>query len=457
MQVTVEEVGKLKRKMSVEIPLQDVQGAYDEVFAQIRTNVRVDGFRPGKFPRQLAEKRFRTLMAQEAIQNLVPKYFDQAIKEKSLRPATQPHFQNLDVDKSKPLRFDVEFEIVPSFELIPVTEFKLTEKPVEIPGADVDARIEALRRGRAKLEDKGAAPSASGDVVTIDFAGTLDGKTFEGGSGQGQRIDLGAGQFLPAFEQGVLGIAVGQERDFEVTFPPDYGGVELQGKTVRFHVKAQKVENRVLPEMNEAFFKEAGAPGDAAGFRAHVEKQLREEKERGNLGELVQDLVKQMRAQYSFDVPEDAVNSGLEQFAHDLGHREPEVAADPAKLAERKEQARADIVGDLRLGFVVDEVSRRENLSVDAESVRQRFFMQAYMLGRNPSDLLNSELGERLIGRIERNLLTDKVLTFLVHKILGKPWTEVPPPAEGPHDHDHDHDHDHGHDHEHHHGHDHKH
>jgi trigger factor len=446
MQVTVEEVSKLKRKMSVEIPLQEVQGAYEEVFAQIRANVRVDGFRPGKFPRQLAEKRFKELMAQEAIQNLVPKYFDQALKEKDLRPATQPHFHNLDVDKQKPLRFDVEFEIVPPFELLPVSTFKLQEKPVDVPAQDVEARIEALRRGRATLEDKGAAPAAANDVVTLDFAGTLDGKTFEGGSGQGQRIELGSGQYLPAFEDGVLGVAAGQEKTFSVTFPADYGAAELQGKTVQFHVKAQTVERRVPPEMNAEFFKQFGGAADEAGFRAHIGKQLREEKERANLGELVQDLARQMRAQYAFDVPEEAVSAALEQFAHDLGHREPEVAADPAQLAARKEQARADILGDLRLSFVVDEVARREALDVDAESVRQRFYMQAYMLGRNPADLIKTDMGERLVGRIQRNLLTDKVLTYLAYKILGKPWTETSAPA-APHDPEQDHEHGHEHSH----------
>jgi len=453
MQVNVEEVSKLKRKMSVEIPLSEVQAAYDKVYAEIRSNVRVNGFRPGKYPRDLAEKRFRTLMAQEAIQTLVPKYFDEALKSKELRPATQPTFQNLDVDKKKPLKFDVEFEIVPPFELAAVSEFKLDDKAAEVAPAEVEERIEGLRKSRSTMADKGSEPAATGDVVTLDFEGTRDGAPFEGGTAVDQRIELGSGQFLPDFEKGVDGMAAGQEKTFDVTFPADYGEETLKGQTVQFKATAKKVEKKVPAEMNAEFFKQTGNAEDEAAFRANIEKQVREEKERTILADQEQELAKQIKAKYSFDVPESAVDQGLEQFVHDLGHREPEVAQDPAKLEERKTQAREDIVGDLRLSFVLDEVGRKNSLQVDAESVRQRFFMQAYMLGRDPGELINSELGERLISRIERSLLSEKVLHYLVTQVLGKPWVETVLPNAGAeahdHDHDHGHDHDHDHDHEH--------
>lgn len=446
MHVNVEEVGKLKRKMSVEIPLAEVQAAYDKVYAEIRGNVRVNGFRPGRFPRQLAEKRFRTLMAQEAIQNLVPKYFDQAIKEKSLRPATQPRFHNLDVDKTKPLRFDVEFEIVPPFELLPPSAFKLQDKAALVAPEEVEERIAQLRKARATLADKGAEPAATGDIVTVDYEGTRDGQPFAGGSGKDQRIELGSGRYLADFDKGLEGITAGENRTFGVTFPQDFGEASLRGMTAQFTVSAKKVEKQVPAELNEEFFKIFEGAKSEAEFRALVEKQLREEKEREILASQQQELVRQIRAQYSFDVPESAVEQGLEQFVHELGHNEPETAKDPAKLEERKRQAREDIVGDLRLSYVVDEVARRNNLQVDAEAVRRRFFMQAYMLGRNPQELLDTELGERIVMRIERALLTDKVLHFLVNQVLGKPWADPAPANPGR---DHEHGHDHAHDHEH--------
>ena len=456
MQVNVEEVSKLKRKMSVEIPLTEVQAAYDKVYADIRSNVRINGFRPGKYPRDLAEKRFRTLMAQEAIQNLVPKYFDQALKEKELRPATQPQFANLDVDKKKPLKFDVEFEIIPPFELVAPSEFKLEDKAVTVEAKDLEERIESLRKSRAIPEDKGSEPAASGDVVTLDYAGTKDGQPFDGGSANDQRIELGSGQYLADFEKGVEGAVAGQEKTFDVTFPEDYGEKTLAGQKVQFKITAKKVEKKVPAPLDADFFKHFGNAEDEAGFRTNLEKQIKEEKERNILADQEQELAKQIRAKYSFDVPESAVTQGLEQFVHDLGHKEPDVVADEKQLEERKAKAREDIIGDLRLSYVLDEVGRKSNVQVDPESVRQRFFMQAYMMGQDPSQLVNSELGERLISRIERTLLSEKVLHYLVTQVLGKPWTEpqLPAGAGAGHDHDHDHDH-HDHDHDHDHGHSH--
>ncbi|HEX7928164.1 MAG TPA: trigger factor [bacterium] len=456
MQVNVEEVSKLKRKMSVEIPLSEVKAAYDKVYAEIRSNVRVNGFRPGKYPRDLAEKRFRTLMAQEAIQNLVPQYFDRALKEKELRPATQPTFQNLDVDKTKPLKFDVEFEIVPPFELVDIKEFKLEDKAVEVSAKDLDERIENLRKSRSTMVDKGSEAAATGDVVTVDFVGTRNGEAFDGGTAAGQRIELGSGQYLSDFEKGVEGIVAGKDKTFDVTFPADYGAEDLKGQTVQFKATAHKVEKKVPAELNAEFFKQFGGAETEAAFREHVEKQAKEEKERSILADQEQDLAKQIRTKYGFDVPEAAVSQGLEQFVHDLGHREPEVAQDEAKLEERKTKAREDIVGDLRLSYVLDEVGRKNSIQVDPESVRQRFFMQAYMMGRDPSELVNSELGERLLSRIERSLTSEKVLHYMVTQVLGKPWVDpLPQGAAQGHDHDHDHDHGHDHDHDHHHGHNH--
>lgn len=449
MHVNVEEMGKLKRKMSVEIPLAEVQAVYDKVYAEIRGNVRVNGFRPGKFPRQLAEKRFRTLMAQEAIQNLVPKYFDQALKEKSLRPATQPHFHNLDVDKAKPLRFDVEFEIVPPFDLLPTDTFKLQDKAALVAPEEVDERITQMRKARATLVDKGTEPAAIGDIVTVDYEGTRDGQPFDGGSARGQRVELGSGQYLADFDKGLEGITAGESRTFNVTFPQDFGDKRLMGATVQFAVTAQKVEKPVPAELDEEFFKTFEGVKSEADFRQWVEARLREEKEREILAAQQQELARQIRAQYSFDVPESAVEQGLEQFVHDLGHSEPETTNDPAKLEERKRQAREDIVGDLRLGYVLDEVARRNNLQVDAESVRRRFFVQAYMLGRDPQELLETELGERLVSRIERALLTDKVLHFLVTQVLGKPWADAAPARPTASALAHEHATEHGHDHDH--------
>jgi trigger factor len=450
MLVTVEDQGKLKRKLSVEVPLADVRQTYDQVFADIRTQVRVPGFRPGKFPRALAEKRFQSLMAQEAVQNLVPKYFDEALKEKALRPATEPRFQNLKIDKTLPLTFDVEFEIFPPFELLPASAYSLSEKPVEVTTEQVDARIADLRKRNATLEDKGAAPAEAGETVTFDFEGKLDGNVFPGGSGLGQRIEVGAGQFLKDFDAQFPGISAAQTKSFDLTFPADYGEATLAGKTVQFTVTAHKVEKPVPAELNAEFFKRFGTIATEAEFRDHIREQVKKEEERTQLSALQQALADQIRAQYTFDVPETSVAELLHQYEHELATSQPEAVQDPQKLEALKEERRKVILGDLRLGFVTNTYADRSDIQVDPEQLRQRFMMQAYMLRQNPSELLKTGYGEQMLNQMRQQMLIAKTLGHLVHVVLGKAvppeYAAGAPKAEADHDHEgHDHE---GHSHE---------
>jgi trigger factor len=425
LNVTVAQEDGLKRKLTVEVPLSEVQSTYEEVYHRLRSNIRVNGFRPGHFPRHLAEKRFQSVMAGEAMQTLVPKYFEQAVTELSLRPATEPHFDNLDIDKERPFRFDVEFEVVPAFEVLPAAEFGLTEQKAAVTDKDVDARIEELRAARAGLEDKGAEPAAKGDVVTFDFHGTLDGEDFEGGQADNQRIEVGAGQYLPDFDVEFEGVKAGEDKAFDLTFPEDYGQGALAGKTVRFRVTTRKVERKVPPALDEAFFKQFGEKVTALPeLKAQLKEQLESEQGRAAMQAYQNELADQMRERYEFPVPAALTEQALHEFEHQLSHDEPETLQDPDTLAARKDEERTKIEANLRVAYVVDALAKQYEVKADPEEVRQRFFMQAYMIRQNPSELINSPFGHRMISQIEQRIVTDQTLERFAKDVLaagGKP------------------------------------
>jgi trigger factor len=463
MQVTVEDQGKLKRRISVEVPLTDVRETYDQVYAEIRSHLRINGFRPGKFPRALADKRFRSLMAKEAIENLVPKYFDLALKEQNLRSATEPQIEIEQVDQHQPLKFAAKFEVYPPFELLPPSTFKLEDKPVDVTQEQIEERVLSLRRSRSTREDKGDAAAEAGDVVTMDFDGTLDGVAFPGGSAKGQTIELGQGQYLPEFDTGIQGMARGQTKSFDVTFPADYGEPTLAGKTVQFAVTAHQVQRTVPAEMNPEFFKKFGDLETETAFRDYVKKQIQDEQERTHMSGLQQAMAEQIREHYTFDVPESAMDNALHEYEHELAESNPEALKDAVKLEELKAERRKAIVGDLRIGFVVDTYAKQHDLQVDPQKLQERFYMQAYMMRQNPSELLKTQYGEQMLTYARRQLLTSKALGHLVHQVLGKPIPAEFAPGETdsmrvireargatPHEHDHGaHDHT-GHDHAHH-------
>ena len=419
MNVTVEDLGNLKRKLSVEIPLSEVQAAYDEVYGQIRSNVRVKGFRPGKFPRALAEKRFKTLMEQEATRSLVPKYLDQALKEQELSPATEPSFDNLEVDKSKPLKFDVQFEVVPKFDLLPVEGFTLKAKPVKIGAKKLDERIEQLRHSRATLTDRADGSAETGDTVIFDFIGTMDGKPFEGSSAMGQTYEIGSGRLLPEFDKELLGVKPGANKSFELTFPDDYGAEHLRGKTANFAVTVHKVQQPHLPELDEEFFKGFGDLGSLDELKERIKEQLTTEETRKQRQSLMEELAEQIKGAVSFDVPEQLVDNQLHEFEHRLGHDDPEALKDEAKLKALKDTEAEKIKANLRLQFVLDEYARQFEVETTQDEVQQRFMMQAYMLQQNPGELIKTQFGQRLLMQTQQDLAYNKTMEHLVDRVLA--------------------------------------
>ena len=420
MKVTVSEEDKLRRKLQVEVPLSEVEATYEAVYAQLRSNIRVHGFRPGKYPRHLAEKRFQSVMEGEAMQTLVPKYYEQALEELKLRSATEPKFDNLDIDKKKPFKFDVEFEIVPEVKLLPPEKFKLTEKKVKVTAKQVDDRVEEMRNMRATYADKGAKAAAIGDAVTFDFQGTLDGEPFDGGSGENQRIEVGSGQYLPEFDAAFNGIKPGESKTFPLTFPEDYGEASLAGKPVDFSITAKLVEEKIPVEMNKEFFAQFGAAETLEDFKEEVKTQLSADQEREAMQAYHEELTEQIRKAYSFDVPETLIEGNLAEFEHRLSHDDPEALKDEKKLKKLKGEEEEKIRENIRVAYVIDALARGNDIKANEEEVRQRFFYQAYMMQQDPQALIQNPMGRRMLMQIEQSMITTSALEHLAKEVLEK-------------------------------------
>ena len=421
MKATVSESDKLKRKISVEVPLKDVQAVYAEVYGKLQTNIRVKGFRPGRFPKNLAEKRFESAMAGEAMQTLVPRYYEQALGELDLRPATEPRFDNLEIDKSRPFKFDVEVEIVPPFDLLPPSAFKLKEIKSKVTAQDVDDRIEELRNSRAAYQDKGQEAAGKTDMVLFDFQGTLNGELFDGGSGADQRIEVGSTQYLPEFDAQFHGIKAGEKKSFPLTFPEDYAEASLAGKEVQFEITAKKVEKKVPPPLDKDFFSQFGAHETETEFKEELKGQLETEQANKVQQDYGNDLAEQIRGKYKFDVPETLVEQGLQEFEHQRSHDNPGAPEDEQSLAKLKKEEQVKIIANLRVAYVMDALTRKYDVKAGEEEVKQRFFMQAYMMRMNPTELVENEMGRRMLMQIEQTIVTGKALEQLAGEVLKTP------------------------------------
>jgi len=282
----------------------------------------------------------------------------------------------------------------------------------------VDARIEELRNTRGTLESKGDAPAEAGDWVTFDFHGTMDGAPFDGGTGENQRVEVGAGQYLPDFDAQFPGIQAGEAREADMTFPEDYAQANLRGKAVHFTITAKQVERKAPAALDEAFFKQFGDHAALKDFQTYIKAQLEDEHGRAAMQTYQNQLADQMREQYHFEVPQALVEQGLHELEHRLSHDDPEALKDEAKLATLKEAERGKIEANLRVAYAVDVLAKEYEVKAEPEEVRQRFYLQAYMMQQNPAELVKTPFGRRMLMQIEQSMITAQALERLAGEVL---------------------------------------
>ncbi|MGB1558707.1 MAG: trigger factor, partial [Oceanococcaceae bacterium] len=279
MQVSVEALEGLTRKMRVAVPSDDFQAAYQKSVKALAKTVSLKGFRKGKVPLRIVEQQFGMRARQDALSEVLGQTYPKALQQTDLKPAGQPDI-SVDSMEGEELVYTATFDIFPDIQLHGLDGLALELAQTEIVDADVDRVIDGLREQRRTWPEKDGA-AAEGDRVTIDFVGTLDGEEFAGGSGKDTAVVLGAGRFLKDLEDGIVGMQAGEEKTVPVQFPEDYHNEDLQGKATQFAVTLKKVEAAELPELDEEFLQSLGVTeGGVEALRSQVRENLDKERDK---------------------------------------------------------------------------------------------------------------------------------------------------------------------------------
>ncbi|MBS0614580.1 MAG: trigger factor, partial [Proteobacteria bacterium] len=253
MQVSVENTGKLGRRLEVAIPAERVDREISDRLKRIGRTARLNGFRPGKAPMNVIRQQFGAQVQREVIGDLLQSSFAAAVSERQLQPAGSPQIEPQSLGEGQGLRYVATFEVFPEISLAPVENLEIQRTVAEVTAPDVDAMIERLRKERPVY---GAAdrPAVDTDRVSVDFEGSIDGVVFPGGKGENVAIILGQKRMLPEIEQGLLATRAGEHKEVTLTFPADYRAQDLAGKTAVFKIQVKSVESASMPELNEEFF-----------------------------------------------------------------------------------------------------------------------------------------------------------------------------------------------------------
>ena len=417
MQVSIETTSGLERRLTVGVPAARVDGAVDERLKKATKDVRIPGFRPGKVPMKVMRQRFGPGVRQEVLGEVMSQSFQEAVIQEKLRPAGQPSIEPKSLDAGKDLEYVATFEVFPDVEITEMADFTV-EKPVaEVTDEDVDNIIDVFRKQQGGWESADRA-AAEGDKVNIDFVGTRDGEEFEGGSAEGSDLELGSGQMIPGFEDGIVGMKAGDEQTLELSFPDDYHSEDLKGAAVEFKVKLNAVEEMVPAELNEELFAQYGVEeGGEEQFRKEVAENMARE-----LKNAIQAKVKQqvmdavVEAHQGVDIPRALVaqevdalrNQMMQQFGGAGGQNLDLKSLLPDDMFTENAEKR------VKLGLVLSELIGKLELKADGDQVRATIEEMASTY-QDPDEVINWYYSnQEQLASVESKVLEDQVVEKLL-------------------------------------------
>ncbi|ATA19000.1 trigger factor [Gibbsiella quercinecans] len=368
MQVSVETTQGLGRRLSITVPADVISQAVKKELNNAAKNVRIDGFRKGKVPMNIVERRYGASVRQDVLGDLMQRNFVDAIIKEKVNPAGAPNYQPGEYKEGEDFTFTVEFEVYPEVELKGLETIEVEKPVVDVNDADVDAMLETLRKQQASWKETDRAVAAE-DRVTVDFTGAIDGEEFEGGKAADFVLAMGQGRMIPGFEEGLVGHKTGEEFTIDVSFPEDYHAENLKGKAAKFAIVLKKVEERELPELTEEFIKRFGvADGSLDGLRAEVRKNMERELKGAVRNRIKTQAIDGLIAANEIDVPAALVDGEIDvlrrQAAQRFGGNEQQALELPRELFE--EQAKRRVV----VGLLLSEVISSHELKADEDRVK---------------------------------------------------------------------------------------
>lgn len=383
---SVETIEGLSRTYKVSVPKADLQKRFDQRIEEIRPQMNLKGFRPGKVPAAHVKKMFGKDIMGEVVQALVQETSQKAIEDADVRPAGQPEMKmESDMEKvlegEADLAYEMNVDVMPEFEPVDIEKLAITKPVAEINDDEVDARLNQIAEANPQFDKRAkTAKARNDDAVVIDFLGKLDGEPFEGGAAEEHTLVLGSNTFIPGFEEQLVGVKAGDEKEVNVTFPENYQADHLAGKEAVFEVKVHEVRAPKTPEIDEDFAKGLGLE-DLDKLKELVTEQIKNEFGGASRAKAKRNLLDQLDEKHDFELPPKMVEQEFNQIWQQL-----QAEMDAGRTAEEdKDKSEDDLKAEyrtiaerrVRLGLVLAEIGRVADIQISEQEVQQALISEA--------------------------------------------------------------------------------
>ena len=418
MQITEKEHQGLTYSFSVTVPAADIEKESEAELKRISGKVKIPGFRPGKVPMKTLKAKYGKDVLGDVLQNSINEATNKLIDEKKLRPALQPDVKITSFEPDSDLSFDVTIEVFPQVPPLKYEDITVDQLTVEVPESEVDESLQRLAKTRQHPHGK-EGKAELGDVVKIDFLGKRDGVPFDGGKGEGFQLELGSGQFIPGFEEQLVGKQAGDTVEVKVTFPETYHSKSLAGADATFDVTVHEVSYLHVPDINDKLAESLGFK-DLEALKGAVREQLGSEFERASRSKAKKQLFDLLDAQLAYEVPQGMLKAERESILKQVeqakaagdpelqGKSDDEIKAEYEKIAERR----------VKLGILLSEIGRSNNIQITRDELSAAVMNQARNYpGQEDKVFEFYRKNPQQLDELRGPILEEKAVDFILSKV----------------------------------------
>jgi len=428
LKVKIEKINDCERKLSIEVPYEQIQKQMDTYYTSLAKDVKIKGFRPGKAPIQVVQTRFSGEVKQKVVSRVIEEAYIQAVSDQKLVPVATPRIEPKPLEEGKPFSFTAIVEVKPEVEVKKYKNLSAEKEKVNVEAKQVEDTLKQLQESKSQLKtvekERGVA---TGDHVVMDFLGTLEGKKFPGGEAKNFLYEVGSKRFVPGFEEGLMGMKLNEEKDISVTFPNDYHEKKLAGKTTNFHVTLREIKQKEVPTLNDDFAKEFPECKTLADLKNKVEKDLHLQMEQQTKQKMESQLLESLVLENEVSVPPSLVQRQYDFLTDDSKRRLQSMGLQGGQMEEMLQKWNQDLrqkaLFDVKVMLLLEAIVRQEKLEASEKDLDDRLEAIAQQARATKAQVKSHYQKKGMLSQIRWQILQDKAVSLLLENAKVK---EIP-------------------------------
>ncbi len=453
MKVTKEILENKKVKLEIHVDPETFEKGMEKSYLKNRKGISVPGFRKGRVPRKIIERYYgEAIFYEDAINDIFPEVYEAAIKETEIEPVDRPELDIIQIGSGQDLILTAEVDVKPEVKLGQYKGIEVEKAEYTVSDDEVEHQLEHILEDNARWVEVEDRAVENGDLVSLDYAGSVDGEAFPGGTAENYSLEIGSGHFIPGFEEQLVGMSIGEEKDITVTFPEEYHAEDLKGKEAVFHVKIHEIKEKELPELDDEFAKDISEFETLDEYKADLKQKLQKSADDNARTAMENQLIQKICDNAEVDIPQVMVENEVDNLVREMEFNlqysglnlERYLEMTNTSIEDFRAQFTDRAYNRVKTQLVLESVTKAENISVTEDDLEEEYARMAEQYGRDIEEIKKNFSTN--VQYIEDTILAKKTVDMLMAEAVFVEKQETEENKEHQHDHDHDHDH---HDHQH--------